>query len=114
MDVFHHHLESVEASGLRNLDFCTESLSEILENDSVGSSEESKHMLDEVLLVSGESLPVSNVLGKVNLLSSPEASHLVLVHLPDVTVLDREDDKSVRVVFQEGLRQLCLSIEAVL
>ena len=54
-------------------------------------------MFDEVLLISVEFLPVLAVLGEVDLFGSPEACHLILVHLPDVTVFDGQDDKPVRV-----------------
>ena len=56
-------------------------------------------MLDEVLLVFGEFWPVSLVTTEVDLIDSPEAGHLVLVHLPDVLVLDGQDDEAVWVFF---------------
>ena len=73
-------------------------------------------MLDEVPLILGESLPVLDVLSQVDLLCSPERGFLVLVHLPDVMVLDGEEHEAVRVLFQEGLgeRPLRLRIVGVL
>ena len=47
--------------------------------------------------------PVLRVLAKVNLVDCPEASHLVLVHLPDVVVLDRKNNEAVRVLLEKGL-----------
>ena len=60
-------------------------------------------MLDEVLLVLLERLPVLRVLPKVNLIDSPEAGHLVLVHLPNVFVLNGENDEPVWVLFEKWL-----------
>lgn len=60
-------------------------------------------MLDEVLLVLGELLPIFCVLAEVDFVNSPETSHLVFIHLPDVLILDRKDNKAVRVFLQERL-----------
>lgn len=46
-------------------------------------------MLDEVLLVFLEFGPVPDVLAEIDLVNCPETGHLVLVHLPDVLILDR-------------------------
>lgn len=110
MNVFHHHLETIETTGLRHLDFRTKPLSKILKNNAVTSSEKSKNILDEVLLIFGEFLPVFLVLTQVNFIDSPEASHLIFVHFPDVHVLDRQNHKTVRVFFQEGFRQNNLGV----
>ena len=90
MDVLHHHLETVKATRLRDLDFSTEPLRQVLEYDSVGGREEREHVLDEVLLVLAELLPVLNVLAEIDLFSGPERCLLTFVHLPDVAVLDWE------------------------
>jgi len=45
-------------------------------------------VLDKVLLIFLQLLPVLFVLAQVDLVDSPEARHLVLVHLPNVVVLD--------------------------
>jgi hypothetical protein len=42
-------------------------------------------------------------LAQIDLVNGPEASHLVLVHLPDVLVLDGEDHEAIGVLFEEGL-----------
>lgn len=103
MDVLHGHLESIEAPGLWDLNLGHEPLSEVFENNTVGGSKESEHVLDEVLLTFVKLVPIFQILTKVNFLGGPEASHLVLVHLPDVLVLDWKDHESVGVVLQEGL-----------
>lgn len=89
MNIFHHHLEAVEASGLRDLNFSHESLSKVLKNDAVRGCKEGQYILNEMLLVVAEGGPVTQVTAKINLVDSPEASHLVFVHLPNVVVLDR-------------------------
>ena len=42
-------------------------------------------------------------MGEIDLLRRPEGSHLVLVHLPDVVVLDGQDDEPVGVLLEEWL-----------
>ena len=60
-------------------------------------------MLDEVSFVFFKFCPIFRVCAKIDFVDSPEASHLVLVHLPDVWVLDREDDETIGVVFKKRL-----------
>ena len=67
-------------------------------------------MLDKVAFIVSEFFPVLNILGKIYFLCSPEASHLILVHFPDVIVLDWQDHKSVRVLLKKGLRKTALSL----
>jgi len=67
-------------------------------------------MLDEVLLILGEFLPVLDVLSQVNLFSSPESGLLVLVHLPDVVILNWEEHEPVRVLLEKGLWERTLSL----
>ena len=110
MNILHHHLEAVETASLRSLDFGHEALSEVFENNTVGGGEEGENMLDEVLLVLIELFPILDVLGEVNFLSGPESSLLVLVHLPDVAVLDGEEDEAVRVLLKERLFKWALSL----
>lgn len=105
MDILHGHLEPIEAPGLWDLDFSHEPLSEVLKNNTVRSGEEGKHVLDEVLLTFIELVPVFQILTEINFLSGPEASHLILVHLPDVVVMDREDHEPVGVLVQDWLWQ---------
>ena len=103
MDVLHHHLETIETSGLWHLDLCCEALCQVLKNYSIGGSEESENMLNEVFLAVSEFFPVLDVLGEVDLFCSPEGSLLILVHLPNVTILNWEQYKSIWILLQKRL-----------
>ena len=71
-------------------------------------------MLNEMSLVILEFIgPVLLVLLKVDLIDSPEAGHLVLVHLPDIVVLDRKNNEAVRVLLEKGLWLDFLSLGAI-
>ena len=96
-------MEPVESSSLWDLYLCHESLCKILKNNTVTSSEESKNVFDEMLLVIVEIVPVFKVLTKIDFLSSPEACLLILVTLPDIIVLDWQDDESVWVILEKWL-----------
>jgi len=61
-------------------------------------------MLDEVLLILFEVLPVLDILTEINLVNSPEAGHLILVHLPDIMILDGQDNKAIGVLLKQWLR----------
>lgn len=102
VDVLHHDLEPVEASCFWDLHLRHEFRSEVLEDDAVRSSEEGQHVLDEMFVVIGQFVPVLLVLSEVQFSDVPEAGHLVLVHLPDVVVLDREDHEPVGVLLEQG------------
>jgi len=67
-------------------------------------------VLDEVLLIGIEFGPVLEVLSKIYFFGGPEAGHLVLVHLPDVVVLDWEQHKSVWVLLKKWFWQETLSL----
>jgi hypothetical protein len=101
VDIFHHHLESVEAPCLRHLNFCAEALGQIFEHNTITGCKKGKHMLNEVLLISRKLLPVLRILAEVNFVNGPEASHLILVHLPDVFVNDGQDDEAIRVFLKQ-------------
>jgi hypothetical protein len=103
VNVFHHHLETVETACFRDLNFGHEALGKVLKDNTIRSSEESENVLDKVLLVICQLLPVLNVCGKVDFFSGPECCLLVLVHLPDVVVLDGEEDKAVGVLLKKRL-----------
>jgi hypothetical protein len=103
-------LEAIETASLRSLDFGHEALCEVFEHNTVGGGKESENVLNEVLLVLIELFPILDVLGEVNFLSGPESSLLVLVHLPDVAVLDGEEDKAVGVLFKERFFKRALSL----
>lgn len=85
MDVLHHDLESVEAPSLRNLDLSAEALNQVLIDNAIRGSEEGKNVRDEVALVIVHAgVPVVEILGQIDFLSSPERSFVLLVHLPDL------------------------------
>jgi hypothetical protein len=67
-------------------------------------------VLDEVLLVFVQLLPVLEILSKIDFFCGPEACHLFFVHFPDVVVLDWKDDEPVWVLLQERLSQKLLSL----
>jgi hypothetical protein len=110
VDVLHGHLEPVEAPGLWDLDLGHESLSEVLEHNTVRSGKKGEDVLDEVLLTFIELLPIFQVLAQVDLFSCPEASHLILVHFPNVVVVNWKDHEPVGVLIEDGLWQLALSL----
>lgn len=103
MNILHHHLEAVETTSLGNLDFGHKALCEVFQNNTIGGGKESENMLDKVLFILIELFPILDVLGEVNFFSGPESCLLVLVHLPDLAVLDGEEDKAVGVLFKERL-----------
>ena len=71
-------------------------------------------MLDKMFLVSLQFVvPVFLVLLEVDLVDGPEAGHLILVHFPDVMVLDRKDNEAVGVLLQQRLREDLLSLSAI-
>jgi len=85
VDVLHHNLEAVEASCLWYLNLAREALDKVLVDNAVGGGEEGEDVGDEEALVVVQALvPVVEVLGKINLLGSPERSFGLLVHLPDL------------------------------
>lgn len=85
VDIFHHDLETVEASSLWHLNFVAEALEEVLVDNTVRRGEEGKDVGDEVSLVVVESVvPVVKILGEVDLLCGPERCLRFLIHLPDL------------------------------
>lgn len=105
MNILHHHLEAIEASCLWDLDLCHEPLGKVFKYNSIGGSEESENHLDEMLLVSCELGPILEILLQIDFFSGPESSHLLLVHPPDVSILDRQNHEAVWVLLQQGLWQ---------
>ena len=100
MYILHHHLETIEASSFWNLDFSSEALGKVLKNNSIRGSEEGKYILDEVLLIFFEILPIFSVLTKIDFIDSPEACHLIFVHLPDIMIHDGKNDKSIWILLE--------------
>ena len=70
-------------------------------------------MLDEVLLLLLELLPVLEIIAKIDFIHCPEESHLLLVHLPNVVVLDWEDDEAIWVLLEQWLWQNLLSLSLI-
>lgn len=105
MNVFHHHLETIKASCLWNLNLCHEPLSQVFENYAIRSSKEGQNHLDEMLFILIESGPILDILTEIDFFSCPEASHLLLVHPPDVIVLDWKYHESTRVLLEDRLFQ---------
>lgn len=85
VDVLNHDLKTVEAASLWDLNLSGETLKQVLVDNAVGCGEEGKDVRDEVTLIVVETVvPVVQILGKINLLSSPERGLGLLVHLPDL------------------------------
>merc|ERR1711974_176604 len=92
-----------------DLYFARESLDEVLVDNAVGGSEEGEDVGDEEALVIVQAVvPVVEILGEIDLLCGPERSLGLLVHLPDIVVLDGEQDEASRVLLKEGLFGLLL------
>mmetsp|Transcript_47386 Transcript_47386/g.146682 ORF Transcript_47386/g.146682 Transcript_47386/m.146682 type:complete len:337 (-) Transcript_47386:146-1156(-) len=106
VDVLHGHLEAVEGTGLRQLHLGGELLRQVLVDDAVGGREEGEDVLDEVLLGVREPLPVPAVLREVHLLRGPEGGLVLLVHLPDLGVLDGEHHPAPRVLHEQRVLRL--------
>ena len=103
VDVLDGDLEAVEAPGLGALDLGGEVGGQVLVDDSVRGREEGQDVADKVALVGVEAVPVLEVVGEVDLLGRPEGGLGLLVHAPDLGVLDGEEDKAVGVLPQERL-----------
>src|SRR6266508_2052293 len=87
MNVFHHDLETVEATGFGSLNFVGESLDKILIHNAIGGGEESKDVGNEMALIVVKTIvPIVDILGKVDLLSSPERGLSLFVHLPNLNL----------------------------
>merc|ERR1719264_1793239 len=106
MDVFHCNLKAVECTSLGYLHLGGELPREVLQDDAVRSSEEREDVLNEVPLAVCERVPVLGVLGEVDLLGRPEGGLVLLVHLPDLWVLDREHHPPARVLKEKRIRLL--------
>ena len=62
MDVFHGDLETIETSGLRDLNFCAELLTKIFGDNAIRSCKEGQDMRNEVFFLLVKFLPVLDVL----------------------------------------------------
>ena len=104
MNIFNGDLKAVETAGFWRCDFDHEVATEILVDDAVGRRKEGKNMHDEVLFCCRESVPVYSVAREVYFFSSPKGGFGLLIHPPDVIVLDGEENKAMRVCLEERLR----------
>mmetsp|Transcript_18068 Transcript_18068/g.37631 ORF Transcript_18068/g.37631 Transcript_18068/m.37631 type:complete len:274 (+) Transcript_18068:365-1186(+) len=84
VDVLNGNLKTVEAPRFRDGDLGGKVGSKVLIYNAITSSEECKDVRNKVTLVGSEGSPVLGVMGEVNLLSGPEGSLSLLVHLPDL------------------------------
>ena len=66
-----------------------------------------------MLLILLQGLPILGVLAEVDFVDGPEAGHLVLVHLPNVVVLDGQDHEAVGVILKERLGKDLLCLGAI-
>lgn len=71
-------------------------------------------MLDKVLLVIVELLPILYILSEVDFFGCPEGSFLVFIHLPNIVVLDWEENESIGVLFKKWLWKRSLSLTEAL
>ncbi len=104
MNIFDGDWKAIKTSGFRRCDFGREVATEILVDDAVGSRKEGENMHDEVLFRRRESVPVYSVARDVDFFSSPKEGFGLLIHPPDVVVLDGEEDEAMRVCLEERLR----------
>eukprot|EP00962_Isochrysis_galbana_P020050 scaffold5860_cov103-Isochrysis_galbana.AAC.2 len=72
-----------------------EALGQVLDDNAVRRGEEGEHVRDEVALRVVQPLPVLAVGAQIYLLCSPEGRLVLLVHAPQVAVLNREQYKAV-------------------
>ncbi len=61
-----------------------------------------------MLLTTVQLGPVLHILGQIELLGPPEHGHVILVHLPDIVMLDGKDNEPVGIGQKEGL--ICLPL----
>ena len=97
MDVFYHDLEAIKAVSFRCCYLGGKVVTQVLVDKAIRGSKECKDMGEKVAFVVGQVGPVHNVCGEVDLLDCPEGGSRLLVHVPDVSVLDGEQDKAMGV-----------------
>lgn len=106
MYILHCDLEPIEAPCLWNLHLRAKLLRQILKHYPIGSSKESQHIFDEVLLLLVQLLPILEVLIEIYLVGSPKRGEMLLVHLEDGVILNREEDKPLLVLLEDWLLDL--------
>ena len=95
MDVLHHDLEAVERTSLGPHHLVREVHSKILVDDPIACCEECEHVLEEMLFIWLQFIPVLLVLVEIDFLRGPEAGGVFLVHLPDIIMLDGEENEAI-------------------
>ena len=103
VNVFHGNLKAIEGPRLRNLNLRGELRCQVLQDNAIRGRKEGQDVLDEMLLALGQLHPVLAVLREVDLLSCPEGSFVLLVHLPNLGVLQWEHDPTLRVLSEKGI-----------
>jgi len=110
MDVFHSDLETVESTGLGDLNLVGELHGQVFVDNAIRSGEEGENHLDEMLFLFVEVLPIGKVRREIDLLSGPETGLLLLVFFPDAGVFDGQDDESLGVFPEDFLLLLELDL----
>ena len=110
VNVLHHNLESIERTCFRPAHFVREVNAQVFVDNTVACGKESENVLEEMLLVTVEVLPILEVFSQINFFGSPEAGHLLLVHLPNIRVLNREQYESIEVLLKHGFKMLLTQV----
>mmetsp|Transcript_61485 Transcript_61485/g.132241 ORF Transcript_61485/g.132241 Transcript_61485/m.132241 type:complete len:272 (+) Transcript_61485:430-1245(+) len=112
MNILHGHLKTIEGTSLRQLNLGGKARGQVLKDDAIGSGEEGQNVLEKVLLSIGKLIPVLVILREVDLLCCPEGSLMLLIHLPDLMVVNGKHHPPLWVLLQERvvlleLNELC-------
>ena len=85
VNVLHHDLKSIEASGFGDLHLATEPFDQVLVDNPIRRREEGQDVRDEESFVVVEPVvPVVQILGQIDLLGRPEGCLGLFIHLPDL------------------------------
>ena len=98
MDVLHHNLETVEGTCFSPTNFVCKVYDKVLIHDTVTGCKESKNVLEEVLLIIIELLPVFEILSKIDFFSCPKGSCMLFVHPPNIIVLNWEEYEPIEIL----------------
>ena len=108
MDIFHHDLEPVKAPGFGILHLIGEPLNQIFVHNPVGASKKGENVHDEKTFIFRQlGLPIELILAQVHLLRRPETALCLLVHLPNIIVLDGKQHKAVHSWIKKRFRYDC-------
>ena len=103
MDVLHHNLKTIEATGFGVLDLVQEVDGQVFVDNAVTGGKEGQHVLDEMLLVGVELVfPVGQILSKVDFFGRPKTGFRLFVKVPDIAVLDWKKDKAIFILYENG------------